>query len=120
VDGKCREILEETRRLIVEEVVRMPYVEMSMISLSASKTFLVRHLLAECNDGKVELFKTEELEQIQNKFYELSSPNVRNLVASFKHHLGGGYINSPRVGMTTSKNVASLDKVLNKRCSFSR
>jgi hypothetical protein len=29
----------------------------------------------------------------QNKFVELSSPNVYNIV-SFKHHLGGGYIDN--------------------------
>jgi hypothetical protein len=34
------------------------------------------------------------LEQIQDKFCELNSPNVRNLVVFFKHHLGGGYIDS--------------------------
>jgi len=36
------------------------------------------------------------MEQIQDKFYELNSPNVRNLVAFFKHHLKGGYIDSVR------------------------
>jgi len=60
-----------------------------MISLSASKTFLARRLL-DYNDGKVELFKGEKLEQIQDKFCELNSPNVCNLVASFKHHPSGG------------------------------
>jgi hypothetical protein len=34
------------------------------------------------------------MEQIYDKFYELNSPNVLNLVASFKHCLGGGYINN--------------------------
>jgi hypothetical protein len=62
-DGKCKESLEETRRLITKEVVCMPNTKMCMISLSASKTFLVRHLLDDYSDGKVELFKGQ-LEQI--------------------------------------------------------
>jgi hypothetical protein len=57
--GKCKEFLEEIRRLIAKEVDRMPNAKMSMISLSASKTFLVRHLFNDCNDGKVELLKGE-------------------------------------------------------------
>jgi hypothetical protein len=43
-DGKCKESLEETRRLIVEEVVCMLDVKMFVISMTVSKT-LARHLL---------------------------------------------------------------------------
>jgi hypothetical protein len=53
------ESLEETKRLIVEEVNRTPDTKMFAISLSANKTFLARHLLNECSDGKVELLKGE-------------------------------------------------------------
>jgi hypothetical protein len=53
------EFLEEIRRLIVEEVVRMPKVKMFVISMNASKTFLVKHLLNDYNHGKVEFFKGE-------------------------------------------------------------
>jgi hypothetical protein len=35
---------------------------------------------------------------------------ISNFVASFKHHLGGGYIDSPRVTMITFRSVVSLDK----------
>ncbi len=44
VDGKCREYVDETRRSITKEVDRMPYANISVILLSASKTFLVMHL----------------------------------------------------------------------------
>ncbi len=71
----------------------MPNAKVFMISLSASKTFLARHLL-DYSDGKVELLKGEQLEQIQYKFCELNSPNVHNLIASFKHCPSGGYIDS--------------------------
>ncbi len=63
-------------------------------SLSANNTFLVRHLFNDCSDGITELFKGEQLEHIQDKFCELSSPDIRNLIASFKHCLGGGYIDN--------------------------
>jgi len=56
------ESLEETKRLIVEEVNRTPDTKMFAISLSANKTFLARHLFNECSDGKVELLKGEWLE----------------------------------------------------------
>ncbi len=68
--------------------------KMFAISLNANKNFLAKHLLDDCKDGKVELFKGEQFEQIQDKFCEINSPNIHNLVASFKHHLGGGYIDS--------------------------
>jgi hypothetical protein len=93
VDGKCRELVEEIRRLIAEEVDRTLYVKISLISFNVSKT-LVNYLLDDIGDGIVEVFKGEELEHIQNKFCELSFPNVCNLVVFFKRHLGGGYIDS--------------------------
>ncbi len=61
-DGKCKESLEETRRLIVEEVDCTLNVNMFVIFLSADKTFLARHLLNDYNNGKVELLKGEQLE----------------------------------------------------------
>ncbi len=39
-DGKCKESLEETRRLIAEEVVCMLDVKMFAISMTVSKTWL--------------------------------------------------------------------------------
>jgi hypothetical protein len=63
-NGKCKEFLERTKSWIVEEVDCMPNVKMSMISLSANKTFLARYLFDDCSNGKVELFKGEHFEQI--------------------------------------------------------
>jgi hypothetical protein len=40
----------------------------------------------------VELLKGEQLEHIQDKFFEFSSHNIRNLVVFFKHHSRGDYI----------------------------
>jgi hypothetical protein len=93
VDGKCRELVEEIRKLIIEEVDRTPDVKISSISFNASKT-LASYLLDDFGNGIVEVFKGEQLEHIQNKLCELSFPNVHNLVVFFKRHLGGGYIDS--------------------------
>jgi hypothetical protein len=87
VDGKCREFVDETKRLIVEEVDPMPNAKISTISLSASKTFLVTHLFDDSGDGLMDLFKGKQLEKIQEKFLKLSSLNAHNLVfvqASFR------------------------------------
>jgi hypothetical protein len=58
-DGKCKEFVDETRSLITEEVDRMPNVKIFMISLSAKKTFLAKHLLDDSGDGMVELLHNE-------------------------------------------------------------
>jgi hypothetical protein len=65
-----------------------------MMSLKASKYLLSKHLFHDNNGNNMELLKGEQLEHIQNKFIELNSPNVCNLVASFKYHPRGGYINN--------------------------
>jgi hypothetical protein len=58
-DGKCRESLEETKKLIAKEVNCTPNKKFFVISLSANKTFSAKHLLNDYNDGKMELFKGE-------------------------------------------------------------
>jgi len=89
---------------------------MFAISLSASKTFLARHLLDDYSDGKVEFFKGEQMEQIQNNFYELSSPNICNLIASFKHHPSGGYIDN----ILELKSKSFLGQVFGQKVFFSK
>ncbi len=61
VDGKCRESMDETKRLIIEEVNRMPDVKISTISLNASKTFLAKHLLDDNGNGIMEFLHGEQL-----------------------------------------------------------
>jgi hypothetical protein len=63
-DGKCKEFVDETRRLIVEEFNHMPNVKISAILLGSSKSFLVTHMLDDSGDGTVELLNNEQLEQI--------------------------------------------------------
>jgi hypothetical protein len=45
VDGKCKEFVDETTRLVAKEVDHTHDMKISMISLSANKTFLARHVL---------------------------------------------------------------------------
>jgi hypothetical protein len=53
--------------------------------LAISKTFFFEHLLNEDGEGLVEVLKGDKLHQVMDKFIVLSSPNICNLVASFKH-----------------------------------
>jgi hypothetical protein len=63
-NGKYWEFVEETRRLIIEGVDCMFDVKISLISLSASKTFLASYLFDDYNDGIMELLQGEHLEHI--------------------------------------------------------
>jgi hypothetical protein len=56
---------------------------MLAIAMATSKTFLLEHLLNE--DGSPQC---DKLRQVMDKFLTLSSPNVQNLISSFKHQLG--------------------------------
>jgi hypothetical protein len=51
--------VDEIRRLIIEEVDCMLDAKIFAISLSASKTFLVRHSLDDCSNGIMEVFNGE-------------------------------------------------------------
>jgi len=59
-------------------------VTLSTISLDASKPFLSKHLFNEDGDGLVEPLKGDKLRQMMDKFTTLYSPNIQNLVASYK------------------------------------
>jgi hypothetical protein len=50
--------------LIAKEVDHMLDVNISLISFSANKTFLVSYLLDDYNDGTMEFLKGEQLEHI--------------------------------------------------------
>jgi hypothetical protein len=52
----------------------MPNAKMSMISLSASKTFLAMHLLNDCSDGKVELSKVSNWSISRTSFVNSTLP----------------------------------------------
>jgi hypothetical protein len=62
--GKCQELIKETTRLIAKEGDHMLDAKIFLISLSVNKTFLVNYLLDDFNDGTMEPFRVEQLEQI--------------------------------------------------------
>jgi hypothetical protein len=54
-DGKCKEFVDKTRRLIVKQVNCTPDAKISMISLGDNKTSLAMHLLDDNGNGTMEL-----------------------------------------------------------------
>ncbi len=59
------------------------------------QNLLVKHLFNEDGEGPLEFFKGDKLHQVMDKFTTLCFPNVRNLMALFKHHLDNkGYIDN--------------------------
>jgi hypothetical protein len=44
------------------------------------------HLLNEDSDGLVELFWSDKLNKVMDKFAKFHSPNIRYLISSLKHH----------------------------------
>ncbi len=86
--GNCREVVKQVKALIQEEVFHTS----STIVLVASMGFLSHHLFNEDGEGPMETLKRDKLCQVMGKFTTFYSPNVRNLVSSFKHFLGNrGY-----------------------------
>jgi hypothetical protein len=85
VEGHSRKVFEQVKSLVEEEVSCTLGATASAITLATSKTFLLEHLPKEDGQGLVEVLKGDKLWQVMDKFLALSSPNVWNLVASFKH-----------------------------------
>jgi hypothetical protein len=86
--------VDESKKLIEEEVNRTFDAKTYAISLIANKSFFAKHLVNDNNDDRCEVFKGHQLKEIQDKFIVLSSLNVCNLVAFFKHRPSGGYIDN--------------------------
>ncbi len=82
--GNCREVVEQVKALIQEEVFHTS----STIVLVASKSFLSHHLFNEDGEGPLETLKRDKLCQVMEKFTTFYSLNVRNMVSSFKRFLG--------------------------------
>jgi hypothetical protein len=86
--------VDESKKLKEEEVNQTHDVKIFAISLSTNKSFLAKHLFNDSCDDSYKVLKGHQLEEIQDKFIVLSLPNVHNLVTSFKHCPGGGYIDN--------------------------
>ncbi len=96
VEGRSRKKFNQVKSLVAEEVsctLGGGYCVNHCVVVS--KTFLSEHLLNEDGEGPMEVLKGNELCQVMDKFITLSSPNIWNLIASFKHQLGNKrYISS--------------------------
>ncbi len=85
---RSRDNFDQVKSLVEEEVFCTSRATALTITLVASKTFLPEHLFDKDGKGQVEVFKGDKLHQVMDKFIMLSSPDVWNLVASFKYRPG--------------------------------
>jgi hypothetical protein len=82
------------------------------------QNLLIEHLFNEDGEGLVEFLKGNKLHEVMDKFTTLCSPNIRNLVALFKHHSDNkGYIDNIlalklKSVMITFKTIVFLNKCL--------
>ncbi len=81
VEGHSKKVIDQVKSLVEGEVSYTMGATTSTIMLVASKTFFSKHFLNEDGEGLV------EVAPLMDKFIALSSLNVLNLNASFKHRL---------------------------------
>jgi hypothetical protein len=68
IEGMCRKFFQEMKNMVADEVCHMTIATSLTIVLFISKTFLSCHLFNEDEEGHVELFKGEKLNQTLLKF----------------------------------------------------
>jgi len=92
--GRSRKVFKQVKSLVEEEASCTQWAIASTIALIVSK-ILLEHLLNKDGQGLVEVFKGDKLCQVMDKFIVLSSPNVWNLIVSFKHQpRNTGYVSN--------------------------
>ncbi len=78
--GRCGKVVKQIKALVQEKVFCTPLT----IMLVANKTILSQHLFNKDGEGLAKLLKGDKLNQVMDKFATLCSPNVKNLLTSFK------------------------------------
>lgn len=122
VKGTCKEVINQVKALVHEKVSWTLLITSSTIALTTSKMNLSQHLFNKDGKGSTKPLKGEKLHQMMDKFSTQCSPNVWNLVASFKHHLSNrGYfltfwLSRPIMVMITLK----INNILERKFSCSR
>ena len=91
--GMYRDSADRIYELIANQVAKTPTATNSAIALSASKDFLTNYLFHN-REGEKQMLKGEELEEVMDRFQVLSSPNIRNVISSFRSNNRGGVINN--------------------------
>jgi hypothetical protein len=79
--------------LIAEQVDKTPKALNFAIALFASKDFLMNYLFHN-GEGEKEMLKGEEMEDVMDCFQYLSSPNIQNVISSFRSNNRGGVIDN--------------------------
>jgi hypothetical protein len=79
-DGKCRKFVEETKRLIREEVDCTPDAKINLISFNASKTSLTSYLLDDSNDGIWSFSRVNSGSTSRTSFVNLTLPTFVTLL----------------------------------------
>jgi hypothetical protein len=82
--GEDQEIKERTRKLIKDQVERIPKATNSAIVMEASKE-LVGELLIDPKGAPVQKFDLEELLPVLKKCKYMSSPSIKNDVTVFRY-----------------------------------
>jgi len=91
--GMYRDSAVQIRGLLAEQVAKNPTATNSAIALSAGKDFLTNYLF-HTGEGEKEMLKGEEMEEVMDRFQYLSSPNIRNVISSFRSNNQGGVIDN--------------------------
>jgi hypothetical protein len=82
--GKDQEIKERTRKLIEDQVERIPKATNSAIVMEASKE-LVGELLIDPEGAPARKYDLEELVPVFKKYKYMSSPSIKNNVTAFRY-----------------------------------
>ena len=89
--GMYRDSTDRIYGLIADQIAKSPTTTNSAIALSASKDFLTNYLFHN-REGEKQMLKGEELEEVMDRFQVLSSPNIRNVISSFRLNNRGDVI----------------------------
>ena len=88
--GICRESVERVTKIVGNEVNKTPTAKNSAIALAASKEFLSSEIFALDREDTPEPLRGDSLVKVMERFRILSSPNIRNAIATFRPTAAGG------------------------------
>jgi len=91
--GMYRDSAKEIHKFIAEQVSKTVAATNSAIALSTSKDFLTAYLFHN-GEGEKEMLRGEELEEVMDRFQYLSSPNIQNIISSFRLNNRGDIIDN--------------------------
>ena len=91
--SECREAMDIIREKVRDHVSKTPHAKASAISLAVGRELLLKGLVDE--SGKERKLTEEDLAQVFEKWYALSTPCVNNMIKDARMHCGqGGYIDN--------------------------